>query len=127
MTVGNWQREPKTVTLNAFVGKWKCDGYGDPDLEDTQINKGQFSALSKMIEFTKENNTIMAHLGVDTIPLSIKNGRASINVPVPGESVMYYALSIVTDGSGLAIYMVTTPLNDPHKVSVAILLGVKQK
>jgi hypothetical protein len=129
LIVANWIKNQTTVTVDDFVGTWDCNGYDNPNLEDTTINKGQFGSVEKSVDISKvDDNTVSVNVaGLDSLSLQVLDGRATLtNAPVVGSSAIYYALSIVTDGTGLSAYMVTTALNDPTIVFVGILLGTKQ-
>ena len=125
--VANWLRIPQSVTIDSFVGTWSGIFYNDPNLRN--IDDG-FSVTVESITISKVDfNTITVNLRNrnETFLLDVTNGRATLNnAPVTGTSAIYHALSIVTDGSGLSLYIVATELNDPTDVSVTVGLATKQ-
>ena len=111
------------------MGTWSGLIYGDPNLlfiTDGFDVENVSAIISKV-----DSNTIMgaftADGGAGTFSLDVADGRATLNnVPVTIGSIVYHAFSIVTDGSGLSWYSVTTELSDPTDVSVSVSLMTKQ-
>ncbi len=124
LTVANWIRNPKPVTIDAFVGEWKGDYYSNANLRDT---KGGFYTSSISGNISKiDADTISITMNNVTVLLKVVNGRATLaNAPVTGSSAVYHAISMVSDGSGISWYMVATELNDPTDVSVTVGLMTK--
>jgi len=125
LSVANWLRNPKPVTVDDFVGTWSVVFYTDPNLRDTANG---FDATNQSRTITKvDSNTISIDTGKESLSLDVINGRAMLsNAPVTTPFAIYHALSLVTDGSSGSLYMVVTELNDPTDVSVAIGLVTRQ-
>ena len=125
LSVANWLRTPKPVTVEAFVGTWNGVFYSDPNLRDTT---GGFEVSSESGTIAKvDDDTISVTIRGEPFLFDVANGRAALaNAPVTSTSAVYHAISIVTDGSGLSGYMVATELNDPADVSVTVGLMRQQ-
>ena len=124
--VSNWLRNPGSLTADNFVGSWSGNFYSDLNLRNT--TDGFDDASSGTFTISKvDADTITLNFGNESFSLDVVNGRATLNnAPVTGASAIYHTLSIVTDGSGLSLYMVATELNDPTDVSVSVGLASRQ-
>jgi hypothetical protein len=125
-SVANWLRTSKRATIDDFVGTWDVNLYVDPNLGDTGDG---FGPTNETITISKlDSNSITVDIDGNTLSLAVSKGRATItNAPVTIGSTTYQAFSIVTDGTGLSLYLVADPtVADSTDVSVTIGLGTKQ-
>ncbi len=126
LSVGNWLKTPKPVTVDSFVGTWSGYFYSNSNLRYTS---GGFSIEPNIIiTISKvDADTISIRDGIhETVVLDVVNDRATLmNTPWTGSESIRHAFSMVTDGTGLSLYSVTTELNDPTDVSVTVGLFKK--
>ena len=125
VTVASWPRYPNTVTVDDFVGTWDMTVYSDPNLRNTSDG---FAKTNETITISKAGpNQITVNSMNRSFTLDVAGGRATLpTAPVTIGDAVFHALTIISDGKGIAIYWVATETYDLTDVSVAVGLGIKK-
>lgn len=126
--IGIWSDHKGKVTVDDFVGTWKFDTYGDPNLL-SRNGKDGFRHEVRTAEVMKLDSTHIEVMTSGGTPLALRvsgNQAALESPPVNIGGGRHHTFRMRTDGRGMVFAVVATELDDPTDVSATIGLGVKQ-